>query len=115
MAEWIPDGTDDQLHELLHGEYACTRSWEAWRYNTMTEADFTPMGETEIVGDLLAWRDAAVKAADARIEAVRHLHRRDPYGKCFTCSDGYECGDWAPDWPCDTWLALEAHATEGQS
>lgn len=63
MAEWIPDGTDDQLHELLRTEYACTRSWEAWQYGTMTQADFTPMGETEIVGDLLAWRDAAVRAA----------------------------------------------------
>ncbi len=65
MTDWTPTGTDDQLHEILHGEYACTRDWSAWQYGTMTEADFTPMGETEIASDLLAWRDAAVKAERA--------------------------------------------------
>lgn len=108
MAEWIPDGTDNQIHDLLYGEYACTRSWEAWQYGTMTEADFTPMGETEIVGDLLAWRDAALAVPGERIAAAMQLHRSGAYGKCMACSEGYECGDWAPDWPCETWLALES-------
>lgn len=55
---WTATGTEEQLHELLRDEYACTRHWSAWDVGTMTRADFVPMGETEIVADLLAWRDA---------------------------------------------------------
>jgi hypothetical protein len=70
MTDWTPTGSDEQLHEIVRDEYACTRDWSAWGYGTMTEADFTPMGETEIVGDLLAWRDAAVARALAEAGAV---------------------------------------------
>lgn len=72
MTDFAPTGSDNDLETILHGEYACTRSWEAWQVGTMTQDDFTPMLETEIVGDLLNWRDAAVKAAlDA---AIREMH-----------------------------------------
>jgi len=71
MPDNAAPGADDELHEILHGEYACTRSWEAWQYGTMTEADFTPMGETEIVADLIAWRDAAVASVKADLAEAR--------------------------------------------
>jgi hypothetical protein len=29
MSDWTPTGTDDDLDTILHGEYACTRVWEA--------------------------------------------------------------------------------------
>ncbi len=63
MTDFAPTGSDNDLEAILHGEYACTRSWDAWQVGTMTQDDFTPMLETEIVGGLLAWRDAAVKNA----------------------------------------------------
>lgn len=75
--EWTPTGSDEQLHQILHGEYACTRDWSAWGYGTMTEADFTPMGETEIVADLLAWRDAAVGAWRTAFDALHARLLRD--------------------------------------
>lgn len=62
-SSWDPTGADADLDTILDGEYACTRVWEAWQYGTMTQDDFVPMAESEIVGDLLAWRDAAVAAA----------------------------------------------------
>lgn len=67
-SDWKPTGTEENLHEILRSEYACTRHWSAWQYGTMTQEDFTPMGETEIVGDLIAWRDAAVACALAQVE-----------------------------------------------
>lgn len=58
-----PAGADDDLDLILNGAYSCSRVWEAWEYGTMTEADFEPLGETGHRGDLIAWRDAAVRAA----------------------------------------------------
>lgn len=58
-------GTDEELATILDGTYACTRVWEAWfpPYETMTEEDFIPAADTDVRGDLIAWRDAAVASA----------------------------------------------------
>jgi hypothetical protein len=77
-------GTDTELDYILGDTYACTRVWEAWQVGTMTEDDFQAVTETEIAGDLIAWRDAAVAAERERwlaseTESVRQaLHGGPP-------------------------------------
>lgn len=56
-------GTNAELDHILDGFWWNSRVWEAWQVGTMTQDDFQPAAETEIVGDLIAWRDAAVAAA----------------------------------------------------
>ena len=58
-----PTGADDEIDGILSLAYACTRVWEAWSYNTMSEHDFEPAANTGIRDDLIAWRDAAVRSA----------------------------------------------------
>jgi hypothetical protein len=56
-------GTDEELPGLLTDVFACNRVWSAWEIGTMTAEDFTPAGTDEdVLGDLIAWRDAAVAA-----------------------------------------------------
>jgi hypothetical protein len=92
MTDWTPTGADDDLDTILRGEYACTRVWEAWQIGTMTVDDFTPMVETEIVGDLLAWRDAAVKAALAR--AVQQFRDNPMWATATSWDDAMEAAEW---------------------
>lgn len=92
MTDWTPSGTDEDLSTILGGEYACTRLWEAWQVGTMTVDDFTPMAETEIVGDLLAWRDAAVKAALAR--AVQQFRDSPLWATATSWDDATEAAEW---------------------
>lgn len=92
MPDWTPTGTDDDLDTILRGEYACTRVWEAWQVGTMTVDDFTPMGETEIVGDLIAWRNAAVKAALERV--VQQLRDNPMWATATSWDDALEAAEW---------------------
>jgi len=61
--------TDTGLAAILADVWACTRVWEAWQFGTMTEDDFVPAAETDIAGDLIVWRDAAVAAERERLYA----------------------------------------------
>jgi hypothetical protein len=92
MTDWTPAGTDADLDTILGGEYACTRVWEAWQVGTMTQDDFTPMAETEIVGDLLAWRDAAVDAALKR--AVQRFRENPMWSTAVSWDDAMRAADW---------------------
>jgi hypothetical protein len=52
-----PDGARQAVYDAvaagLSGTYYCSRTWSAWRVNTMTEQDFTPAGDvSEVVGEI---------------------------------------------------------------
>lgn len=64
-----PTGADEDLLYILSDTYECTRVWEAWGYGTMTDADFQPAAETDLLHELIAWRDAAVAAERGRWHA----------------------------------------------
>ena len=67
-------GTDEELARILGTDFsvvACTRVWEAWQYGTMTEDDFINATESDLPGELIAWRDAAVAAERARWQALK--------------------------------------------
>lgn len=57
----------DEVATLLHGDYGCTRVWEAWQYGTMTEEDFVPLEDTERVDEIVALAEAY---AQRRVEEV---------------------------------------------
>lgn len=49
----LPAITETVVKELAEAEaLVCTRVWEAWSHNTMTEDDFTEAVETEIPEEL---------------------------------------------------------------
>lgn len=57
-------GTDEELGQLLTDVFACNRAWSAWQSGTMTEEDFVPAArDPDVVADLAAWRDAAVRSS----------------------------------------------------
>jgi hypothetical protein len=92
MPDWTPAGTDADLDTILDGEFACTRVWEAWQVGTMTQDDFTPMAETEIVSDLLAWRDAAVHAAIER--AVQRFRENPMWATAASWNGAQQAAEW---------------------
>lgn len=69
----------DAVAEGLGDAYLCTRVWQAWMYNTMTQDDFVLAGEDpDFVHDLgeailaspwLAARDARIRAETLRAAA----------------------------------------------
>lgn len=51
--------SDEELRQrvadCLREVYTCSRVWEAWQYNTMTEDDFAPAWESDdLIDDLVA-------------------------------------------------------------
>lgn len=82
----------DKIAELLDGDMAVTRVWEAWQVGTMTEEDFVPLEETERVDELFALFEAEiqerVKEAEKRgvawaIKEIDDMHFNTPDKETF--------------------------------
>jgi hypothetical protein len=58
----------DEVASALEDTYACTRVWEAWQYNTMTQNDFIPASEDDNVIQNVLNAFAPVLARLARAE-----------------------------------------------
>jgi hypothetical protein len=68
--------------------------------DTCADARSGYLAEARLIAEL-----GSPAAVLRRIAADRKLiarHRDDGSGKCVECGQGYGCGDWGPDAPCDT-------------
>ncbi|MBF4574692.1 hypothetical protein [Frondihabitans sp. VKM Ac-2883] len=71
----------DKVAVALEDLYACTRVWEAWQYNTMTQDDFTPANEDPdvienvmaVIRPLLAEVDRLTAALDVASDKTLRL------------------------------------------
>ncbi len=77
------ESLEEKITSILKLSYACTRDWSAWQVGTMTQDDFKPAEETEILTDLvdlvaqlLAEKDKEAKEkARKAIKEVRELSK----------------------------------------
>ena len=58
---------EEKIIELLSGNYACTRVWEAWNYGTMKRGDFIPLEECdELVDEFKSFIAHQISLAEER-------------------------------------------------
>ena len=68
----------DKVAEMLAGDYACTRVWEAWQVGTMTEDDFEPLSETERVDEFADFITSYIKQRELAL--LERLEEQKIYG-----------------------------------
>lgn len=74
-----------RVSNLIDGDYACNRVWEAWQVNTMTEDDFVPLNETERVDEIVQFiQDKILKA---RIEELSGIDWKTGDGGYYFVKD----------------------------
>lgn len=49
-----PESLTDLIAEHLSGTYHCHRVWSAWQVGTMSEDDFSDVGDSETPGEIAA-------------------------------------------------------------
>jgi hypothetical protein len=66
--------SDEELHEkvseLLRGDYACNRVWEAWQVGTMTVDDFQPLEETVRTDEIVSLIQSEITAVLDRLQVA---------------------------------------------